>query len=157
MLVNQTVTFKKLTYFLGFSLVNIKSGWKLLKFSKNSSSFCPHFHSRQKRCRQFILAILRVSQSVFLQNQSQLYRWSYMRIVVQIWSNAEVSLKLLDGSSLKYHLHLIFLLNLLKSRLKSPSFIILVVGTIPRPFSKTLISVWLRTFLLKLKTVPEQK
>ena len=86
MLVNQTVTFKKLTYFLGFSLVNIKSGWKLLKFSKNSSSFCPHFHSRQKRCRQFILAILRVSQSVFLQNQSQLYPWTYMRIVVQIWS-----------------------------------------------------------------------
>ena len=33
------LTSKKLTDFLDFSLVNLKYGWKLLKFSKNSSSF----------------------------------------------------------------------------------------------------------------------
>ena len=53
---------------------------------------------------------------------------------------------------LKYHLHLIFLLNSLKSLRKSASLIKDGVGEKPKPFSSTLISVCYKTFLLKLKT-----
>ena len=53
----------------------------------------------------------------------------------------KTSLKLGNGSSLKYHLHLIFLLNSPKSLLRSSLLIILGAGTKPYPFSKTLISI----------------
>ena len=87
---------------------------------------------------------------------------SYLRIiqvVENLWGRFQVDLLWNVGISLlhwvlflKCHLHLIFLLNLLKSLRKSTSLIKDRVGEKPKPFSSTLISVCDKTFLLKLKT-----
>ena len=70
---------------------------------------------------------------------------------------AGTTVKFGDGSSLEDHLDLIFLINSPKSLLRSPLLVVIGVGTKPYPFSKTLVSVSLSTFLLRLNTLSQQK
>ena len=71
--------------------------------------------------------------------------------------NAGASQKFLVGSLRKNHLHLIFLANLLISALRSVSLILVRVRAKPKSFSKTRISVSVKTFLLRLNMDLEQK
>ena len=70
--------------------------------------------------------------------------------------NTGTSLKFSDSSQ-KCHFKPILLQNSLKSLLSSGSFNFFWIGVKSRPFFKTLISVSVNTWLLKLKMVSEQK
>ena len=75
--------------------------------------------------------------------------WGGGEFQVYLLWNVGISL-LLWVLLLKYHLHLIFLLNSLKSLRKSASLIKDWLGEKPKPFCSTLISLCDKTFLLKL-------
>ena len=80
-------------------------------------------------------------------------------VQIDLGEKAGILLNSFVGSSLKYHFVLMRLQNLLKSVRNSGSLILFCIGAKFKfnPFSKTLISVSVRIFLLKLNTASEQK
>ena len=71
--------------------------------------------------------------------------------------NGDISLNCCVTSLQKYHLILILPKNYSKSFLNSGSLILFWIGAKNNPFSSTFISVSSKTFLLKFKTLSEQK
>ena len=90
-----TFTSKKLTDFLDFSLVNFKYGWKLFKFSENSSSFASLSFQIKKMSSMYLSHTMGFTACV-PENQSQLYPWRYMHMVVKFGSNGSASYLMFD-------------------------------------------------------------
>ena len=84
-------------------------------------------------------------------------RMASRRFPGRLWVNGGISLNVGEGSFRKCHLIRTLLKKSSKSVLSSGTFILFWIGAKSKPFSNSQISVSVKTFLLKLKTVSEQK
>ena len=114
--------------------------------------YCPPFLLRKIRITQTIKSSL----STWLKNTSRLGCPSG-GFQEDLRATAGVTLKPCEGSFLKFHFVLMRLQNSSKSLRNSGSLIFRWIYAKSKPFSNTLISCSLKTLLLKLKTVSEQK
>ena len=97
-----------------------------------------------------------ISFSISLKNTSR-EGWSLGGFHEDLGVNEGVSLNSQVGSLRKYYLRRILLQNSSKSFRSSGSFILLWIGAYSRPFSRTFISLSVKTFRVKLNIVSEQK